>query len=144
METHFNFVVYKQKCDQLFVGRLLHLGKSFWKFYVVPSHFPISQYISITNDLVHKGIYWCIMTQICCIPFSKPFFCIIRLIITQTFAFMCLLGIFSYFSWDSRKSLWRTFWTLSINSTTLSMTMILMGSDLIWRCRRVYRIFLLA
>ena len=51
----------------------------------------------------YKGIWWCIMKEVCCVPSSKPFFHILHPIGTQNFAFMCLLDLFACFLCDSRK-----------------------------------------
>ena len=87
-------------------------------------NFPMSWYIGIANRLILRGIYWCIMKQVCCISCSKPFsiYCIQS---KHNVLLVCVFWIFFLASHMILGSHYEErFLTLSMYSTTLSMIMI--------------------
>ena len=53
-----------------------------------------------------RRIYWCIMKQMWCIPFSKRFLHIFHPFRTQQVSFVCLSNLFICFPRNLRKLMW--------------------------------------
>ena len=90
---------------------------------------PYHDSLALQNELLHRGIYQCIMKQVCFIPLCKQFF--------HTYGFW-IFFLVSHTILGFQYE--RLFWILSMYSATLSMAMISMGTASILRSRRVYAI----
>ena len=93
--------------------------------------------MALQKDLIHRRIYQFIMKQVCYIVLLKPFFHILYMIGTRNVAFICLLDVFACFHVILGIQFERLFGAFSMYLTTLSMTIISMGSYPVSRIKRV-------